>query len=583
MKIKLNRLATVCCVIVLSFTGCNKDNDNTGEPNTVTLLEGSFNNLTYDPVVKLTWQQPDGAQVTGLVYPGQVVIIAASDDPAKVTQLINSNNATVAAAVPNAGFFVAVTDFSNTGTFLKAMNDSPLIKLAFPNKPTGIMTNESGNSQGTLKSAAGDASSIVQTIDVVKSTGCNMTHMEAVARTAEASGVSVNTNDVTVDQIKQTSDLYEPFTETMRLVAYSHMNKTPLVINLSMGGDDSIPGERFTFYQCMAEALEKMIRNNPNVLDNVVVIVSLTNKHRDETSDLNTLVGMDPQSPIWDHLYYVGSQEGASGCESSGISRPGHGYAATGTTSYLAAPACDINVPGTDCYLSGNSGAAPQISGLVAKTWELLKEKGKSFTVSEITKELWNYQNANNGTLPSPLALAMIMAGEVPMVRYDGTWTGRFYYTATVPQEEGPPEIINTSFSITMTIKSKVALAGYPHILKITGVSCSDPTFGATMTVLPDTIVSMVFVPGQFNSLSTSGMAVSVKFPSGYSIITTNTGDGNFSVDATGTLISSTPLVENHAFSAGNAELDSNDPASGPGGYAYTWCKFKNWRLEKVL
>ena len=582
MKTKTNRLIALCFVIALSFAGCNKDNDSNGEPDNPDIMEGSFDNLTYTSPVGLTWQDENGESITAMVFPGQVVIIADTDDPAKVTQLITSNNATVEAAIPDAGFFVAVTEFSNTNAFLTAMYNSPLIKLAFPNTPTGV-SHELNYDPGYYKSMTGDESSIIQTIDVTAPTPCNMTHTEFVSRIAGANGVSVNTNDVTVDQVNKSSDLYKPFKETMRLVAYSHMHKTPLVINVSLGGNDTIDGENLKFYQCMAEALEKMLDKNPTVLDNVVVIVSLTNEHRDETAALNYLTGIDPQSPLWDHLYFAGSQEGAEGCFNSTDGVPGVGYAATGTASYLAAPSCENNVPGTDCYLSGNSGAAPQISGLIAKTWEILKEDGENFTVADIAKALWEYQKTHNGDLPTPMALAMIMTGEVPEVKYDGTWTGRFNYTASVPQEDGPPEIINTSFTVTMTIKSKVALPGYPHMLKITGVTCSDPSFDATMVVLPDTVHSLVLVPGEYNSTSTYGQGIFITFPNGYSIGTNNLIDGTFTVDPTGTIISSTSAVENDAFDAGTTELSSNEPNSGPGGFAYNWCTFKNWRFEKVL
>lgn len=123
----------------------------------------------------------------------------------------------------------------------------------------------------------------------------------------------------------------------------------------------------------------------------------------------------------------------------------------------------------------------------------------------------------------------------------------------------------------------------FTETMRLVAYSWMNMTFGATMTVLPDSTLSMVFVPGQFNSLSTTGMGIFIKYPSGYFTGTNNSDGGTFSVDATGTVISSTAIVEDHAFTAVNSALDSNDPASGTGGYAYNWCKFKSWRLEKVL
>jgi hypothetical protein len=64
-----------------------------------------------------------------------------------------------------------------------------------------------------------------------------------------------------------------------------------------------------------------------------------------------------------------------------------------------------------------------------------------------------------------------IFAGGEPEVNYAGTWSGTFYYKAEIPQQSGPSQVVNTSFILTMTLEPKVAVAGYPHMLKIKAVT----------------------------------------------------------------------------------------------------------------
>jgi hypothetical protein len=84
-------------------------------------------------------------------------------------------------------------------------------------------------------------------------------------------------------------------------------------------------------------------------------------------------------------------------------------------------------------------------------------------------------------------------------------------------------------------------------------------------------------VPG---ATSQTGDGVSVSFPNGTTIMTTN-DVGGLTVSADGKTISSTSAVATKAFTATGTVSDSNTAGSGPGGYAYNWCTFTSWSLTK--
>lgn len=581
MKTKNSTVIVIFFLASLLITGCKKDKENDNDNlQTSDLFEGAFDNRTIypEPVVK-TYATQQGGLLQTEVYPGQIIILVSGPTADQVNQLVTKNGGTIIAQLPKAGHYVVEIDPAITNAFLNAVYDSPLVKYAMPNQPSKARTADFAGSGVTKSVLTGNESSIIQTVDVESMVdGCGaVSHLDAVARIAALSGVSVNTNDVSTN-IYGDSDFDKPFRETIRLIEYSYIHKTPVVINVSLGGDDDVQGASFAYYQFMCHALETISLSNPDILDYAVVLLSCTNAHRNETQDINSLKSIDPSSVIWKHLYFVGSEEGAGGCTTPG---EGTGYADPGTENYLAAPSCNQPVPDAQCTATGNSAAVPQLAGVVARTWEILKSDNNTLTVAEITEYLWAYQKQYSGNVPTPDQLVAFITGIVPVALYDGTWSGTFYYTATVPQEEGPPEIINTSFMISFTLVSEVNIPGYPHLLRFQAVSCSDPVFGATMSVVPNAQMSMVFLPGAYGSQSAQGQGLLLEFPNGSTIMTNNDCDGAFTVDPTGKVIASSALVEDDAFLASSNIGDANEPGSGPGGYAYNWCKFKHWSLQK--
>jgi hypothetical protein len=313
---------------------------------------------------------------------------------------------------------------------------------------------------------------------------------------------------------------------------------------------------------------------NPHLLDNAVLLMSASDTNINETDDLEYLHKEFPGSPVWDHIYMVGSQEAPGGC--------GMGYANKGTSNYLEAPACEVSIPGLPCPGYGNSFAVPRVSNLVAQTYEMLKQAGIVVAIPDITSALWSYQKDHNGQLPTVTQLYNMLAGIETDVNYNGTWSGTFFYKAEIPQQSGPPQVVNTSFILTMTLEAKVAVPGFAHLMNITAVTCSDPSFGATMAVAPDPTVSMAFLPAAYGSSSDQGMSINILFPNGSEIFTSNTVAGSFTIDAEGRKLQSSNLVINNAFSASGTVEGSNNPGSGPGGYAYNWCTFKSWSLERL-
>jgi hypothetical protein len=76
-------------------------------------------------------------------------------------------------------------------------------------------------------------------------------------------------------------------------------------------------------------------------------------------------------------------------------------------------------------------------------------------------------------------------------------------------------------------------------------------------------------------------MGIIIKFPNGSYIATKNTA-GAYTISADGQKIENTAAVANTAFLANGTSGNSNDPGSGPGGYAFNWCTFKSWSLVRL-
>jgi hypothetical protein len=577
------------CVIVLLHSGCKKDEGGSSMPATG-LFEGSFNKLSTYPAAEQTiLQRRDGTVANQLVYPGQVILLSYAASVTEITELISSNNGTVSVQVPLAGFYVASVDPSKQDAFIKNMLLNTKVADAFPNSVVGIKevgNTQSGNGNqskggtiayGTLNST-GDKTSFIQTIDIKQDVGCDdhITHMQAVANMASAGGVSTNTNDVsvTLDGGGIAADYIKSMMKTMEVLNSAKEQNLPVVINMSLGGIDTIPGDTYWYYRRFITMFEAVETKNPGLLDNAVLIMACSDINYDETSDLEYLHNEFPNSPVWDHIYMVGSQEGPQGCRM--------GYAAQGTANYISAPACDIQVPGSSCVGTGNSLGVPQVSNLVALTYQELQKTGTEVKIPEIMAALTGFQKKHNGKLPTVTELVNMFIGGEPEVDYSGTWSGTFLYTARVPQPSGLYKIYNTSFILTVTFEPIAAVPGFSQVMRVSAVTCSDPTFGATMVVTPDPQQSLMMLPATYGSSSDAGAALMVKFPNGSYIFTSNAVAGSFTVDASGTKIESTAAVLNNAFSAGGTVENSTEPGSGPGGYAYNWCTFKSWSLVKL-
>jgi len=573
-------LAAGLLALILA-TGC-KTQDEDDVPSDV--FEGSFDNLTTYPVPALqVFERRDGSEVSMLVYPGQVIVLSPEGSVAEINELITTHDGAVTVQIPGAGFYLATVNPEKEKDFIGVMFLNSKVADAFPNAVIGANSVKESTVLTSRSSAAcltinGDKNSLIQTIDLNVTMGCpdNMTHMQAVANVAGAGGVSVNINDVTVPQSGnlQGADYCKAMKKTLEVLNYAHDNGLPVVINMSMGGKDNVTGDNYWYYRRYITMFTAIEMKTPHLLDNAILLMSCGDVDVNETDDLEYLHAEFPGSPVWDHIYMVGSQEASNGC--------GMGYADPGMANYLSAPACDVPLPGSQCPGTGNSFSVPRISGLIAETWEMLQEAGFVVSIPEISQALFTWQNEQNGQLPTVSQLYHEFAGGEPEVNYEGTWSGTFYYKAEIPQESGPPAVVNTSFILTMTLEATAAVPGYPHLLKITAVTCSDPTFGATMAVVPDPTLSMAFLPAAYGSASDLGMGITVKFPNGSMIFTNNSPVGAYTIDADGNKLENTSLVTNDAFFANGTVDNSNDPGSGPGGYAYNWCTFKSWSLVRL-
>ncbi|NOU46157.1 MAG: hypothetical protein HOO86_03745 [Bacteroidales bacterium] len=562
-------------LILFVLSACNKKD---GNENPSGLLADSFDHTTAYPAPdKLTFTRENGSTTSDSVFPGQFVILTTDATAAQLTQLVSQNDGTIIAQVPNAGLFLATIDVAGTDAFLAAMYESSYVVDAFPND---IVHAKGYLDQCGRVSVTGDKNSLVQTIDVSADMGCseNILHKDAVGDLAAAGGVSANVNDVTVynpETPTAGADTYKSMQKILELLNYAYDHNQPIIINISMGGDDYVALDNYWYHKRFCYLLQAVEKQNPHILDNAIILMSGADAKTNETDDFEQLYQNDfGNSPIWEHLYFVESQEGANGCNL--------GYVDPGTANVVSAPACHIQMPNSVCTRSGNSFSTPFIANLVGQTHELLKNAAIDVSLSVIMSKLWTYQTENNGTLPTVAQLYSICAGNGGFDnKYDGVWSGTFYYTARVPNESDPPTIVNKSFTFNITLVSTASVPGYPQLLSVTSATCSDPAFGATSPIVPVATLSMAFLPAAFGSVSQMGMAINVEFPNGSHISTTNFVDGSFSVDANGRVIASTNLVADEAFSAAGLVENSNEPGSGPGGYAYNWCTFKSWSFVR--
>lgn len=564
-------------LILFVLSACNKKDGNDNN-NPSGLLADSFDHTTAYPAPdKLTFTRENGSTTSDSVFPGQFVILTTDATAAQLTQLVSQNDGTITAQVPNAGLYLATIDVTGTDAFLAAMYESSFVVDAFPND---IIHGKGYLDQSGHVSVAGDKNSLVQTIDVSADMGCseNILHKDAVGDLAATGGVGANVNDVTVynpETPTAGADSYKSMQKILELLNYAYDNDLPIIINMSMGGDDYIELDNYWYHKRFCYLLQAVEKQNPHILDNAIILMSGADAKTNETDDFEQLYQNDfGNSPIWDHLYFVESQEGTNGCNL--------GYVDPGTANVVSAPACHIQMPNSVCTRSGNSFSTPFIANLVGQTHELLKNAAIDVSLPTIMSKLWTYQTENNGTLPTVDQLYSICAGNGGFDnKYDGVWNGTFYYTAEVPNESGSPTIVNSSFTLSITLVSSVSVPGYTQLLNVTSVTCSDPTFGATSPIVPTATVSMAFLPAPFGSTSTSGMGISVEFPNGSYISTSNLVDGSFTVDANGRVIASTNLVADEAFGAAGQVEDSTYAGSGPGGYAYNWCTFKSWSFVR--
>jgi hypothetical protein len=164
---------------------------------------------------------------------------------------------------------------------------------------------------------------------------------------------------------------------------------------------------------------------------------------------------------------------------------------------------------------------------------------------------------------------------------YGGTWVGTFNYTAQVPPVPPETEIqyIDETFTLTITLEVLVSIFDQ-EVLFVTSASCTDPTFGATSSVVPSSPTSTATLSTVFGSTSGSGEGIYVSFPNGSTIFTVN-NEGALAVSSDGNTLSSTEAFAGDAFSASSSIPDSNIPGSGPGGYAYNWCYFTSWSFVR--
>ncbi|MDD4602999.1 MAG: hypothetical protein PHF97_04245 [Bacteroidales bacterium] len=558
--------------------GCKKGEGDTSEATTSSLFDNSFDkSTTYPTPARLTYARKNGVLVSDTIFPGQIVVLASDTSATAINQFITQNNGTITAQVPNAGLYLVTIDAANVNTFLAAMYKNSIVADAFPNT---VIKGKGYLEQCGVVSCKGNKNSLIQTIDVSTDMGCSdkVYHSDAVGSVAAAGGVGVNVNDVTVKKPKTSSagaDSYKSMQKILELLNYSYEHNLPVVINISLGGDDNIELDNYWYHKRFCYLLQAVEKQNPHLLDHAVILMSGANANVNETEDFVQLKENDFKgSPIWDHFYFVESLEGPNGC--------GLGYVENGTANVLSAPACHIKIPNSVCTRSGNSFSTPYIASLIGQAFEMLKQVNINVAIPEITAKLWKYQKENDGRLPTAAELFSICAGDGGFNnKYDGTWSGTFYYTVEVPQSSGPPTIVNTSFTLSITLASTVSLPGYPQLLTVTSVTCSDPTFGATSPIVPPSAKSTAFLPATFGSASLQGMAITITFPNGSTIFTSNALDGSFTVDINGRVLASTSLVSDDAFLASGNVDNSNLPGSGPGGYAYNWCTFTSWSLVR--
>jgi hypothetical protein len=428
------------------FADCKKEKKNSPSSN----LQDSFNNIgTYPAPASITYTAIDGSVITDSVFPGQIVILFSTNSVSSATNLINQNGGTVVAQTPTAGLYVATVNPGNINAFLTAMYRSSIVIDAFPNSalvgrgdPRKIRTFSSG----------GDASSIIQTIDVAADLGCGITyHKDAVGAFASVGGVSVQINDATIQTSKghSGSDYYRTWgSYLLKLLSNAQQSNLPVIINISLGDSiDNLDNDR-QMYKRFAFFLQAASKQFPNILNNAVIYIAGSDNSLNETATFADIV-KNPQlhnSLVWNSLYFVESQEGtgSNGC--------GLGYADIGTSNVLSGPGCNLQIPGSLCPpVKGTSFATPFIANLAAQAYNSLNNANKTLSVSAIAKKLWQYYSIA-GMLPTAAQLVDYCLGGSIVMPLTGTWVGTWAWAGT--GANGCSFSDGGSFSVSLTQSS---------------------------------------------------------------------------------------------------------------------------------
>jgi len=388
-----------------------KVSGNSPAPSSKIISDGSFDNITtYPAPVDITYTRKDGTVGTVNAFPGQVVILA---NPATsvntVTTLITQNGGAVAAQIPNIGFYVATISPSALDTFLAAMYASSAVLDAFPNGFVDGSRDTTSMREDTINAASGDASSLIQTIDLSLLIGCGtMFHEDAVKNVAGSNGMDVQINDVTSSD-KETTNAgtdYNTVNRTLiNILSHAEQNNLPVIINMSLRPKPDNAATEYYFHKHYAMMLDSVAKHYPALLKNAVILISGSDTSLDQTDSFKKLFQVDfPGSAMWNNLYFVESQEGVGpgGC--------GIGYADIGPTNdmnVMSAPGCHIPVSAT-CVANGTSFSTPEIANLIAQAFLAVNKK---INLGIIAKDLMKYQKNNQGRLPSLTQLVNLAKG----------------------------------------------------------------------------------------------------------------------------------------------------------------------------
>ena len=369
------------------------------------------------------------------------------------------------AQIPNAGLYCATIDPNTLNTFLSAMYKSSFIGDAFPNEVIGVDVGSAtvksiprNYSTSSTKSSLFTTglpvdSSLIQTIDVAKLTGCGtLTHEAAVAAVA-GQCVSTNINDI-MNQDGSTSwfDIESAVVSLLHNAQIKTPN-LPLIINISMGPIKNPSAfDLFCAWNRCAMILVGLSLHYPNILQNVLILFSGGNASIDISNAFSMKNGFTESiyfdSGVMDHLYVVASQKGTT--DTDKIYGCPVDYASVGSPNVFSASNCNVKIPDQYCIFHGTSFGSPAIANLIARTF---LASNKTIPLTTIAKALWNYQTNNNGTLPTALQLLS-----------SSGWTGPVPTSCNLTCKVTPTstETTNncacfTSTTLTLTTLNKIA------------------------------------------------------------------------------------------------------------------------------